>query len=61
MVLFVYNFQSSGDYGGVSAGRSHQDNIVSLSILRTAKLEEMITEGEKQQPVTEGGLWFELP
>ncbi|GFS05660.1 neuroblastoma-amplified sequence-like [Elysia marginata] len=42
------------DYGSFPPSyHTHQDQVLSLCILRTAKLEEMITQGEKQQPVTE--------
>ncbi|GFN79688.1 neuroblastoma-amplified sequence-like [Plakobranchus ocellatus] len=41
------------DYNCAAREPRHQDRLLSLSILRTAKLEEMLTHGETQQPATE--------
>ncbi|BFY98427.1 hypothetical protein BsWGS_01467 [Bradybaena similaris] len=48
-----YEDVRAADYWGMPDNHSSTENILSSNLLRTAKLEEMLTQGEKQQPAVE--------
>lgn len=53
-MLTLFFCQRAADYWGVPDRCSDTGNVFSINLLRTAKLEEILTQGEKHQPAVEG-------